>query len=337
MALRPLSTLFLLELLDLFEQSSQPIGDAEGQRLHGVPGWHMVDRTSLTADEISAWTERVGYVGSYPADFGDECVPVDLQEDDAPDRYWYRCPETFRKRYVSAANAAVYAVSPSKFLHQISDLMQIAQPLRRGIDTPAIEGTLWKLGEARIGPSLTPVWLARGLAGNVDLILNYFMSATLPEQGMVLTSGHALPSMIRVPRNYRVASLRDVIVDYSAKPCIDITLMERILTAPADGVLPRVQVVQYDEQKKVLTIRTKPEPWTIKGKHQAAAVLYLYQQAQKDRWEVDASEILAAAYPEKKSDESRRGLKMQDLFKGNTKWLHYLRNTEKGKYAFNLG
>ena len=215
--------------------------------------------------------------------------------------------------------------------------MQIAKQLRRGIDTPAIEGTLWKLGEARIGPSLTPVWLARGLAGNVDLILNYFMSATLPEQGMVLTSGHALPSMIRVPRNYRVASLRDVIVDYSAKPCIDITLMERILTAPADGVLPRVQVVQYDEQKKVLTIRTKREPWTIKGKHQAAAVLYLYQQAQKDRWEVDASEILAAAYPEKTSDESRRGLKMQDLFKGNTKWLHYLRNAEKGKYAFNLG
>ena len=337
MALRPLSTLLLLKLLDLFEQSSQPIGDAEGQRLHGVPGWHMVDRTSLTADEISAWTERVGYVGSYPADFGDECVPVDLQEDDAPDRYWYRCPETFRKKYVSAANAAVYAASSSKILHQISDLMQIAQPLRRGIEAPAIEGTLWKLGEARIGLSLTPVWLARGLAGNVNRIFNHFMSAILPAQGLILTSGHALPSMIRVPRNYRVASLRDVIVDYSAQPCIDMTLMERILTAPADAVLPRVQVVQYDEQKKVLTIRTKREPWTIKGKHQAAAVLYLYQQAQKDRWEVDASEILAAAYPEKTSDESRRGLKMQDLFKGNTKWLHYLRNTEKGKYAFNLG
>ena len=337
MALQPLSTCLLLELLDLFEQSGQPIGDAEGQRLYGVPGSHMFGRTSLSAEDMSAWMERIGYVGSYPAYIGDECVAVDLQEDDDPDRYWYRCPETFRKKYVSAAYAAVYTVSAPKLLNQICDLMQIAKLLRCGIDTPAIEGTLWKLGEARIGPSLTPVWLARGLAGNVDRILNYFMSATLPEQGMVLTSGHALPSMIRVPRNYRVASLRDVIVDYSAKPCIDMTLMERILTAPADGVLPRVQVVQYDEQKKVLTIRTKPEPWTIKGKRQAAAVLYIYQQAQKDRWEVDASEILAAAYPEKKSDESRRGLKMQDLFKGNTKWLHYLRNAEKGKYAFNLG
>ena len=26
-----------------------------------------------------------------------ESVDVDLQEDDEPDRYWYRCPETFRK------------------------------------------------------------------------------------------------------------------------------------------------------------------------------------------------------------------------------------------------
>jgi hypothetical protein len=191
-------------------------------------------------------------------------------------------------------------VKPSKFLHKIADLMNIAQPLRRGIENPAIQGMLWQLDDARIGPALTPVWLSRGLIGNLESVLNHFMSPALPGRGMILTSGHALPSVIRIPQNYRIASLRDVIVNYSAKPCLDMTLIERILCAPATGALPSVPAVHYDEQKRVLTIPTRPDAWTIKGKRQAAAVLYIYQQAQNSRWEVDASEILAAAYPETK-------------------------------------
>ena len=333
MALRPLSTLLLLELLELFEQSSQPIGDAEGQRLHGVPGSHMVDRTSLTADEISAWTERVGYVGSYPADFGDECVPVDLQEDDAPDRYWYRCPETFRKKYVSAANAAVYAVFAPKILNHIADLLGIPQALRRMINKPAIEGVLWQLGEARIGPGRIQVWFARGLSDSVNAIFRHFRSLTLPEQGLILFTGDPLPEFVRPPRNYRFASMRQALVDYVTTPFIDMNLLHRILTSPADGTPSSVLAVHFDVGSSVLTIRTKKEQWHIKGERQSAAVAYMYEQACQDRWLLDAAEILDAAYPDKQSGKS---IRMQNLFSGNDQWKDYIANPEKGKYAFNL-
>lgn len=331
-----LSTKSLLELLDLFERSSHAITDIEGQRLCGVPGWDIFGKTSFSVIELKAWADCIGYAGYYPVPYGDELVPADLEEDEDPERYRYRCPGTFRRKHVDASMVAVYAIDPAKLLNQIADLLEISQVLRRGIDNASIEGVLWKLGDGRIGPALTPVWLVRSLAIHVETVFDHFMSTTLPEQGMILTTGQSLPGFIRLPRNYRIASLRDVLVDYSPKPCIDISLLERILISAADGVLPRTLAVHYDEVTQVLTIRTKREPWHIKGVRQAAAVNYMYQQARKDRWVLDVSEILAAAYPEIKTEGSRTGLKLQDLFKGNAKWRQYISNPEKGKYGFNL-
>ena len=336
MAMRPPSTQSLLELLDLFEQSNQAISDAEGQRLHGVPGWEVFARTSLTPKAISAWTECTGYAGMYPAHCGDERIAVELEPDDESDRYRYRCPETFRNKYVTASEAAVYAVSASKILNHIATLLDIPQALRRKLDTPAMEGVLWQLGDARIGPARTAVWFARGLSQSVDAVFRHFQSTTLPEQGLILSSGLPLPEFVRPPRNYRFATMRQVLVDYVAAPSIDMTMIHRILTSPADGTLPPVLAVYFDEGSNVLTIRTKKDPWHIKGQRQAAAVRYMYEQAQQGRWEVDASEILAAAYPERRTEESRRGLKVQDLFKHNENRREFIANPTKGKYAFNL-
>lgn len=65
MSSKPLPTQSLLELIDLFEQSGQPILDGDGQRLHGVPGWSAFGRTSLTAKQFEHWADCVGYAGSY--------------------------------------------------------------------------------------------------------------------------------------------------------------------------------------------------------------------------------------------------------------------------------
>ena len=333
MAMRPPSTQSLLELLDLFEQSNQAISDAEGQRLHGVPGWEVFARTSLTAKAISAWTECTGYAGTYPAHSGDERIAVELEQDDKPDRYRYRCPETFRTKYVTASQAAVYAVSASKILNQIATLLDIPQALRRKLDTPAIEDVLWQLGDARIGPARTTVWFARGLSQSVDAVFRHFQSTTRPEQGLILSSGLPLPEFVRPPRNYRFATIRQVLVDYLAQPCIDMTLLHRILTSPADGTLPPVLAVYFDKSNNVLTIRTRKHPWHIKGRRQAAAVKYMYEQACNNHWLLDAAEVLSAAYPDKESGKSAR---MQNLFSGNDEWKDYIANPEKGKYGFRL-
>src|SRR3990167_5448179 len=87
MSLKPLPTQSLLDLIDLFEQSGQPIVGGDGQRLYGVPGWSVLGQTSLTAKQLEQWADCVGYAGSYPAPLDDDRVHVDLTEDDQADRY----------------------------------------------------------------------------------------------------------------------------------------------------------------------------------------------------------------------------------------------------------
>jgi len=331
MSSKPLQTQSLLDLIDLFERSGQPIADGDGQRLRGVPGWKVLGRTSLTPKLMEQWTDCVGYAGSYPASLDDDLVQVDLTEDDQADRYRYRCPATFRWKFVPAAEVAVYSVRPAAILSAIADLLGIAQALRRGIDAPLLDDALWHLGKARIGPALTDVWLVRGLAHSVEEVFRHFGQTSLPDQGLILSSGGVLPQFVRPPRSYRFASLREAIVDYVATPCIDMDLLHRILAAPPDGAIRPVLPVHFDEYTNTLTIRTKTKPWTIKGERQAAAVRYMFEQAINDRWLLPAAEILGAAYADKKTARSQR---MQNLFSGNTEWEDYIDNPEKGKYGF---
>jgi hypothetical protein len=334
MSLPSLSTQSLLDLTGLFEQSLQSVSGGDGQRLRGVPGWDISRTTSLSASQLSAWAECIGYAGHYPAIRDDETVVVELEEDDDPSRYRYRCPQTFRWKYVAAIEAAVYCVQSIKFLNLVADLLAIPQALRNGIGSPMLNGALWHLGKTRIGAAHTDVWLVRGLAQSVDDVFRHFGSQTLPDQGIILSSGMTLPDFIRPPRNYRFVSLRDVIAPNVPKPCLDMDLLHRILTTPADGALRPVLAVNFDEYTKKLTIRSKAKPWEIKGARQAAAIKYMFSQFQAGRYSLSAKEILVAAYPDKQSGKSQR---MQNLFSGNTDWEDYIVNPEKGQYGFKLG
>lgn len=334
MSSKRLSTKSLLDLIDLFERSHQPLVAIEGQVLRGVPGWALPRMMVLSPEALEGWGDCVGYAGSFPAACGDERIPVDIEEDEDPSRYRYRCPETFRLKYVAATDAAVYAVRPAAFLGTVADLLAIPQALRKGIDAPAIDDVLWNLGKARIGPVHTEVWFVRDLAQAVEDVFRYFHAPTLPDQGLILTSGQSLPVFVRPPRNYRFAALRDALVDYVTTPSLDMDLLHRILAAPADGTLRPILPVYFDEYTHTLTIRSKSnKPWVIRGERQAVAVRYMVSQAMNDRWLLPAGEILGAAYPDKTTARSQR---MQNLFSGNTEWEDYIANPEKGKYGFRL-
>jgi hypothetical protein len=221
MSSKRLSTKSLLDLIELFERSHQPLVAVEGQVLRGVPGWDLPRMTVLSPEALEGWVDCVGYAGSFPAACGDERIPVDIEEDEDPSRYRYRCPETFRLKYVAATDAAVYAVRPAAFLGVVADLLSIPQALRKGVGAPAIDGVLWNLGKARIGPAHTDVWFVRGLAQSVEDVFRHFHSPTLPDQGLILTSGQPLPEFVRPPRNYRFAAVHQVLVDYVTTPTVD--------------------------------------------------------------------------------------------------------------------
>ncbi|MCM8623147.1 MAG: hypothetical protein NFW16_15770, partial [Candidatus Accumulibacter sp.] len=227
---------------------------------------------------------------------------------------------------------AVYAVRVPKFLHVVADLLDIPQALRRGIESPVIEGVLWKIGPARIGPARTDIWLVRGLASCIDDVFRHLHLPTLPDQGLVLSSGRVPPDFVQPPRNYRFAAMREVIIDYLPQPRMEIDLLQRILTSPANGTFRRVLPVHFDEYTNTLTIRSNPKPWHIKGERQAAAVRYLYQQACNDRWRIPAHEILKAAFP----DTETRSRRMQNLFSGNPFWEDYIASDGHGQFGFRL-
>lgn len=333
MSSKPLPTQSLLELIDLFEQSAKPIVGSDGQRLHGVPGWALLRKSAISQQELLEWTTRVGYAACYPAPAGDDLITVDIEEHDQPDLYVYRCPETFRRKTLSAAEVAVFNVNTERFLCLLAALLRIPQAKQSGIQSPRIDGKLWRLGEARVGHVFTPVWVVRGLNVNVDEVFQSLLDTRLPEQGLILCPGSPLPRVIRPPRSYRVAYLRDALVDYSRSPCMDLHYLERVLTSDEDGIKPSALAVEF--ANGVLRIKTKVDVWVVKGERQADAISYMYEQAKLGRWELSASEILSAAYPERRTEESRKGLKMQDLFKGSV-WREFIANPEKGTYTFDL-
>jgi hypothetical protein len=325
----------LLELIDLFERSTNAIADGDGQRLHGVPGWELARRTSFTDQELEQWTERVGYAGFYPATRGDEHVPVEIEEDDDPERYRYRCPETFRTKYVSANLVAVRAVTAAKLLSYLADLLAIPQAHRHGIATPAIDGVLWNLGKMRIGDAQVDVWLARGLITSIDQVFAHFHAASLPDQGLIFTTGQALPGIIPPPRSYRIIPIAGVLLDYAIKPHIDVDLIHRLLVAPVGSKVEKSLPVRFDPYTNTLVIATKADkPWAIKGAKQVAVVKHLFEQFEKGRPQVSAGDILAAAYG---SREAAQGKRVSNIFSGNSVWGDYIAGDGNGHYGFNLG
>lgn len=328
-----LATSWLLERIDLFERSFQPVADTEGQRLRGIPGWDLGVPGCLPPDDGASWIACIGYAGSFPAPCGDERLPVALEEDEDPSRYRYRCPETFRRKYLPAAEAALYAVRPAPLLGTLADLLDIPHVQRRGIECPAIEGLLWHLGKARIGAAHTDIWCVRGLAYTTAEVFRHFHSPALPDQGLIFTFGQALPELVPPPRHYRIAALRDLIIDSVPTPTLDKDLLQRILAAPVGGSLRPVLPVHFDEYTHTLTIRSHPKPWGVKGQRQAAAVQYLFTQAQQGRWLLPAHEILGAVYPNQATARSQR---LQNLFSGNPQWTDYIDNPARGLYGFRL-
>lgn len=334
MSQKNLKTRSLLELIDLFERSTHAIADGDGQRLHGVPSWELARRTALSNRELGQWTERVGYAGFYPATRGGEHLPVEIMEDDNSERYRYRCPETFRTKYVSADMVAVHAVTATKLLNYLADLLAIPQVHRRGIATPEIDGVLWNLGKMRIANAQVDVWLTRGLATSIDRVFAHFQTASLPDQGLIFTTGQSLPGCIPPPRSYRIIPIASVLLDYAIKPHIDVDQVHRLLVAPSGSNEEKSLPVRFDPYTNTLIIATKADkPWIINGPKQMAVVKYLFEQFEKGRHQVSAGDILVAVYG---SREAAHGKRVPSIFSGNLIWEDYIAGDGNGQYGFNL-
>jgi len=334
MAQKSLSTRSLLELIDLFERSIHAVADGDGQRLRGVPGWDLSRRGALSDRDLAAWTELIGYAGSYPAPLGDERTSVEIEEDDDPDRYRYRCPETFRTKYVSADLVGVHAVREVNLLNYLADLLAVPLAQRSGITAPAIDGVLWRLGKMRIADAQVDAWVVRGISSSTEEVFAHFRAPPLPDQGLIFATGQALPDIVLPPRGYRIVPIASALIDHAIKPNIDIDMIHRLLLAPVGTKVEKSLPVRFDRYSNTLVIVTKSDkPWPIKGTRQIAVVSYLIEQFENGRRWVPAREILDAVYGSKKSGRSQR---IQNIFSGNLIWEDYIAGDGNGLYGFNL-
>lgn len=328
MSHKSLSSRSLLELIEIFERSAQGITDGDGQRLYGVPGWSLTGQFNLTAWEIKDWTERIGYAGCYPASSGDEPLLVDIEEDDEPGRYRYRCPETFRAKYVSAERVSVYSVTITKLLNYVADLLGVPLAQRRGITEPAIDGSLWRLGKMRVENIHLDVWVVRGLHASIAAVFRHLDHSALPDTGVILTTGSDLPEIVLPPRGYRLIPIRQVLVAHSSSPKIDTELIHRYLIASPGSKPQATPPVKFDQFTKTLHITTRDvEPWVISGKKQSVVIKLLVDQFEKGRRRVSAGEILVAAHGSK---EAAKGKRVASIFSGSTKWLDYIEHDDDG-------
>ena len=329
--MRALSTQSLLDLIELFEQSVQKVVDEDGQILTGIPGWKLSQYGTLDSEGISEWCDCIGYAGYYPASYGNDHCDVDVFPDDESDRYLYRCPESFQLRSIEPAEIAIYHPREEQFLNAIADLLDIPLALRSGISQADIQGTLWRIGKVRVGPTLTDIWVARGLALSVDAVFQRLQQTDLSDLGIILTAGNALSPVITAPRHYRVISIKEVIDSTQNKASIDMERLNRLVTGANFADEHQKSPVHFDEYSNKLTIRTNPVPWVIRGPKQAAAIKYMAEQAYNGRWELSAAEILKAVNGSKTHGICRR---IPSLFNGNHDWHGYITNIRRGVWGF---
>jgi len=329
--MRALSTQSLLELIQLFEQSVQQIANEDGQILQGIPGWKLRRFNALGSQQISDWCDCIGYAGYYPAPCGNDLYDVDIFPDDESDNHLYRCPETFRLRSIVPEEISIYRLREELFLNGIADLLDIPKVYRTGIEHPDIQGTLWRIGKVRVGHTLTDIWLTRGLVFSIEAVFQRLQQNDLPDLGIILTTGNALPAIITVPRHYRVIPMKKIVDTTQPAARLDIELLNRLVSGIDSPPDKSMAPVHFDEYTNTLTVRTNPTPWVISGPKQAAAIKYMVEQANKGKWELPAAEILGSVYGTQNLGRSRR---MQDLFKSNSQWRDYITNHEKGIWGF---
>lgn len=328
-----LSTPALLELLDLFERAQDGLLDSAGQRLFGVPAWAIRTDRALSPADLGAWTTCVGYAGYYPAWFEDERVPVELEETADPAWYEYRCPETCRHLRVAAQDVAVLDVRGDLLVNLVADLLAIPGIHRPRQRAPQLAGALWPVGKASIGLAQVETWLVRDLLGNLVAFLDHFADPRQPPQGLVLSAGLGLPPGVLPPPGYRVVALHEVLIPEAPRAAIDVPQIQRILGHPPGHPQPASDAVQFDALTGTLTIRNQPAPWIVKGKLQAKAIRYLFEQYCQGRHQVPQIEILTVVYG---SQERARNKKLDDLFKGSKYFDLFVSSDGKGHYGFRL-
>jgi len=326
-----LRTRSLLDLIPVFDQGRCEVLGFDGVRLRGVPAWQLADRLSHSDTDHRDWLATAGIASYFPADAGDQYASVDLEPTDDPDIYSYRCPATFELVTIRATKAAVVMVPEQRFLNLIADLLNIPSALRSDISKPLHDGTLWRLGKARIDQAHLECWLARDVATSLQQVVEHFRDPTLPDQGIVLLTGRALPPLIQAPRNYRFVLLSDALRQDSETPLLDFDLLRRLIATPHGASLKPALAVELNDITRTLKIRSINEPWQITGNDHWAAVKYMHDQFLAGRMRLKPGEVLNAVF---KGRAQGRSKTLASLFKGNRHWKTYLHQPEKGEVCF---
>jgi hypothetical protein len=193
---------------------------------------------------------------------------------------------------------------------------------------------LWKLGQKRIGQIQTDVWLVRGLATSFENVYQHFEARTLPERGLILSTGATLSHLMRPIRDYRLIPVKDILTEDALSPAINEDLLHRMLVGAPHETPAAQHPVQFDETEGRLTIATRDiPPWVIKGRLQAAVVRHLVTQLHHGQQWVPAHEILAKVYG---AESVRRSKRISELFKGNARWQDYIEQDGNGQYGIKL-
>lgn len=330
MTLQKWSPKFTSKLISLFEQSHQVHFNSDGQRILGIAAWDLNKALrGFPKVQFESWLKLTGYAGYIELEMEDETVYVDVDEAADPWQVMYREPDSFKKRVVPLSATEVEQVDETAFLHRVADLFHIPQVLRSGITSPELQNSLWCLGEAVLDHGYrTEIWVARNLSVNWPQLVRAVSGKG--KRGILLTTSNTDPSMLPSLDGFSICRLNDFIVQGQSNTVIDKELLYRYQAvrdfASEDKALP----LRYDHHQRRLTITGK-EPWILKGDKQAKAVLYMYEQAQNDRWELPAKEILLAA-----NGSTSGARRMSSLFSNNGQWDQYIVSQRRGYYRFSL-
>lgn len=317
-------------LIQGFEASSNVL-PGDGGPIAGIPRWALLDSMGRAfIEHCASWLNLVGYARVYPSFYEDEATLVELIPDSDPLSKQYCCLQTLGWKRVSIEDTAVYQVDTQRFLQSLADLLEIPDR-QRTFHESCIPNVLWKLGPVQLNTGFyIPLYIVRELNVHLVEIMNYLEDRCSP--GIVLSTGKMIPDKIGWPPGIVVRHLVEALVDYEETTRLDKAWLTSLVTGQVIQSTTKHLPVHYDPVRQVLSIMGKPD-WPIKGRRQSLAIAYMFNQATKGRWELQAKEILEAT----RQPGQVGGVKhLQSLFSLSEDWERYITRSRRGIYRFKL-
>ena len=242
------------------------------------------------------WVVPSGHLTNVMVPFLDSEQEVEVDIDDDQKTYSYRSP-SFPSRVVTRPLSLItlYALNLDSWMEEICDLLEI-EPSRRARNRELIAGSLWHLGDIRVGTTHrhAPIYIARRLNSADEELRKTLLHPKRSSHGIVLISDD---EELDLPNSHQTCGISRLLVDLGDGNSYDKELVQRLLKGTAADADDPEEFFNADTGE--LKLACIAEPRIFKGKQKDVIAMFWKARGLKSlKWSDVTAKTLCGKDPD---------------------------------------